>query len=174
MSDPFIAEIRMCAFDFAPRFWAACDGQLLPISQNQALFSLLGTTFGGNGTTTFALPDMRGRTPVHWGQGAGLGGVTLGEAAGTEAVTLTAAHLPSHSHGVRASSDLAAATSPAAAVMGAKPRGGIDAYAAPGNLTPLAPGAVGNAGGGQPHENMQPSLAVNFVIALSGIFPSRN
>lgn len=174
MSDPFIAEIRMCAFDFAPRGWAACSGQVLPINQNQALFSLLGTTYGGNGVTTFALPDLRGRTPVHWGQGPGLPSVILGEAAGAEAVTLTTAQLPAHGHGVRASSDLAAATSPAGAVMGAKPRGGADVYAMASNLTPLAVGAVANEGGGQPHENMQPSTVVNFVIALVGIFPSRN
>lgn len=174
MSDPFIAEIRMCAFNFAPRSWAQCDGQLLAISQNQALFSLLGTTYGGNGTTNFALPDLRGRAPVHWGTGPGLPSVSLGEKAGAESVTLAASQLPAHGHGVRASSDLAGSTSAAGAVLGAKPRGGTDVYAAPTNLTPLAGGAVGNTGGGQAHENMQPSTAVNFVIALTGIFPSRN
>jgi microcystin-dependent protein len=174
MSEPFIAEIRMCAFSFAARGWAQCNGQLLPISQNQALFSLLGTTYGGNGTTTFALPDLRGRVPLHAVQGPGLPNVVLGEAGGAEAVTLNQNQLPPHGHGVRASSDLAGATSPAGAVTGAKPRGGADIYSSPGSLTPLAAGAVGSAGGSQPHSNTQPSVVVNFVIALVGIFPSRN
>ena len=174
MSEPFIAEIRMCAFEFAPRGWAACSGQVISINQNQALFSLLGTTYGGNGTTTFALPDLRGRTPVHHGQGPGLPSVNLGERGGAEAVALTQSQMPAHGHAVRASSDLAAAVSPAGAVTGAKPRGGADIYAPAGSLTPLAAGTVGNVGGSQPHPNTQPSLVVNFVIAMTGIFPSRN
>ena len=174
MSEPFLAEIRMCAFAFAPRGWATCSGQLLAIAQNQALFALLGTTYGGNGTTTFALPDLRGRVPVHHGQGPGLPSVNQGERGGAENVTLTQGQLPQHGHSVRASTDLAATTSPAGAVTGAKPRLGADIYAPAGNLTTLAAGAVANAGSGQPHPNVQPSLVVNFVIALAGIFPSRN
>jgi microcystin-dependent protein len=173
MSDAFIGEIRPFGFNFPPRNWATCAGQLLPIAQNQALFSLLGTTYGGNGTTNFALPDLRGRVPVHAGSGP-LGTVTLGEMAGVENVTLTAAQLPSHGHGVAASADLAAATSPAAALPGAKPRFGADIYAPASNPVALSSTAVGNAGGSQPHNNMQPSLAINFCICLFGIYPSRN
>lgn len=174
MSEPFIGEIRMCAFNFPPRGWATCDGQLLAINQNQALFSLLGTTYGGNGTTNFALPDMRGRAPCHWGTGPGLPPMSIGERAGAESVTLITSQLPAHGHGVRASTDLASATSPAGALMGAKGRGGADVYAPANNLTALASSGVGPTGGGQAHDNMQPSLVVNFVIALTGIFPSRN
>lgn len=169
MATPFIGEIRPFAFDFPPRGWAACNGQLLAINQNQALFSILGTTYGGNGTTNFALPNLQGRAPVH-----APGASNLGEAGGTEAVTLTQAHLPAHAHGVMASADLAASTSPSGNVMGAKGRGGATVYAAGTNLTPLMPGAVGLAGQSGPHENMQPSLTVNFCIALFGVFPSRN
>lgn len=169
MSEPFFGEIRMCAFNFPPKGWATCDGQLLAISQNQALFSLLGTTYGGNGQTTFGLPDMRGRSPIHFGSAN-----PLGQSAGAESVALAQSQLPTHAHGVRASSDLAATTNPAGGLMGAKGRGGADVYAPATNLTPLAPAAVGTAGGGQAHDNMQPSLVVSFVIALQGIFPSRN
>jgi microcystin-dependent protein len=175
MSDPFIAEIRQFGFNFAPRGWATCDGQLLPIAQNTALFSLLGTTFGGNGTTNFALPDLRGRMPLHFGLGAGLSSVSLGESGGAEAVTLTTAQLPPHLHNVLASADLAASADPSGNVMGAKGRGGVNVYAPASNLTALAPGAVNaSAGGGQAHDNVQPSSVVNFCIALQGIFPSRN
>lgn len=169
MAEPFIGEIRPFAFDYPPRGWAACNGQLLAINTNQALFSILGTTYGGNGTTNFALPNLQGRAPVH-----APGASSLGEAGGAETVTLTQANLPAHAHGVMASADLAASTSPSGNVMGAKGRGGATVYAAGTNLTPLAPGAVGLTGENGPHENMQPSLAVNFCIALFGIFPSRN
>lgn len=173
MSDPFIGEIRTFGFNFAPNGWATCDGQLLSIAQNQALFSILGTTYGGNGQTNFGLPDLRGRAPVHVGSSPS-GTVQLGELAGAETVTLLPQNLPAHGHNLMASADLVSATSPAGNVMGAKGRGGVDVYAAASNLTPLAGGAVGLAGGNQPHDNMQPSLAVNFCIALVGIFPSRN
>lgn len=176
MSDPFVGEIRMNAFNFAPRGWATCSGQLLAIAQNQALFSLLGTMYGGNGQTTFALPDLRGRVPVHAGQNSqSFESIQQGDRAGVEAVALGQSHLPLHTHGVRASTDLASGPNPAGAVMGAKVRGGVDVYG-PASSPPavLAPGAIANAGGGQAHNNMQPSLVVNFCIALVGIFPSRN
>ena len=174
MSEPFLGEIRPFGFNFAPRGWAMCAGQMLSISQNTALFSLLGTTYGGNGQTTFGLPDLRGRAPVHPGNGPGLPFVGQGDLGGTEAVTLLPQQLPSHGHVTRASADLAAGSSPAGNLMGAKGRGGVDVYAAATNFTALAPGAVGSAGSSQAHNNMQPSLVVNFCIALEGIFPSRN
>jgi microcystin-dependent protein len=169
MSQPFLGEIRQFGFNFAPRGWAFCSGQLMPISQNDALFALIGTTYGGDGQQTFALPDLRGRVPVHPGNA-----VQLGQVAGVESVTLLAQNLPPHNHGVMASADLAAGASPAGNVMGAKGRGGVDVYAPATNLTPLAGGAVGSAGSSQPHNNLQPMLVVNFCIALEGIFPSRN
>ncbi|MBA4175048.1 MAG: phage tail protein [Leptothrix sp. (in: Bacteria)] len=174
MSEPFIGEIRPFGFNFAPVGWAQCDGQLLSIAQYSALFSLLGTTYGGDGQSTFGLPDLRGRAPVHPGNGPGLPPVSQGEVGGAETVTLLPQHLPPHGHTTRASADLAAGTSPAGNLMGAKGRGGVDVYAAPTNLTALAPGAVSSAGSSQAHDNMQPSLVVNFCIALEGIYPSRN
>ena len=170
MSQPFIGEIRPFGFNFAPVGWALCAGQLMPISQNTALFSILGTTYGGDGQQTFGLPDLRGRVPVHVSSQ-----VLLGESDGVETVTLTQAQLPAHGHAVMASADLAAATTPAANVMGAKPRFGADVYAAGSPSTPLSASSVGPAAPfGMAHENMQPSLVVNFCIALFGIFPSRN
>jgi microcystin-dependent protein len=174
MSQPYIGEIRPFGFDFAPRGWAICQGQVMSIAQNQALFAILGTTYGGNGVQTFALPDLRGRTPIHWGNNAG-NSYVLGQSSGVESVTLLASQLPSHTHSVMASADLSAAVSPAGNVMGAKPRGGADVYAAGTNPTALSAASVGplTATGGA-HENMQPSLTLNFCIALNGIFPSRN
>ena len=169
MAEPFLGEIRMFSFNFAPKGWALCNGQLLPINQNQALFSLLGTTYGGNGATSFGLPDLQGRVPVHPGSD-----VVLGQKAGNEAVTLIASQLPAHNHPVRASSDVANAISAAGAVLAGKPRGGVDVYANPSNLVPLAAGSVGNTGSSQPHPNIQPSLVISFCIALQGIFPSPN
>lgn len=175
MSQPFIGEIRPFGFNFPPRGWAACDGQLLSIASNTALFAILGTTYGGNGQTTFALPDLRGRAPVHFGNGAGLAPVTLGETGGVESVTLSSANLPSHGHAVMATANLSTATSPADAVLGAKVgRPGVNFYAPATNLTALAPGAVGPDGSSGAHPNLQPSLVVNFCIATQGIFPSRN
>ncbi len=169
MSAPFIGEIRSFGFNFAPSGWAMCNGQLLPISQNTALFSILGTTYGGNGTTNFALPNLQGRVPVHAGPG-----ILQGQTGGVEAVTLTQANLPAHGHNVLASADFVTDASPAGDVMGAKVRGGANVFAAATNLTQLAPGAVGPAGSDQPHDNMQPCVVLNFCIALFGIFPSRN
>lgn len=164
MSTPFLAEIRIVTFNFAPRGWATCDGQLLAINQNQALFSLMGTTYGGNGQTTFALPDFRGRAPVYTGLG-----FTLGERAGQEAHTLTISEMPAHNHLVSGSSAAPDAGSMAnntwAAISGA--------YGASPNAV-MTPASVSNTGGSQPHSNMQPYLVLNFVIALQGIFPSRN
>jgi microcystin-dependent protein len=171
MAEPFIGELKLAAFTFAPRGWAFCNGQLLPIAQNTALFSLLGTTYGGNGQTTFALPDLRGRVPVHSGSG---GQVQLGEQGGTETVTLTSSQLPAHSHVLNGSSDLANASVPGGALPAAKPRGGLSRYATGASDTVMSPGSVGVAGGGQPHNNMQPYLVLAWLIALEGIFPSRN
>jgi len=168
MADPFVAEIRIFAGNFAPRGWAFCDGQLLPINQNTALFSLLGTTYGGNGTTTFALPDLRGRSPMHHGQGPGLSSRDLGEAGGETAVALAAAELPLHSHtlqGVNAPGNQAA---PAGHTW-AEVRGALYAPTAGGQLHAAA---VGNPPA--PHTNMPPYLSLNFIIALEGVFPPRS
>ena len=172
MASPFLSEIRMFGFDFPPKGWAACNGQLLAIAQNQALFSLLGTTFGGNGQTNFALPNLRGRTPLHFGQGAGLSNVVLGEITGAETVTLTVNEIPLHSHVPQGSSANASALSPAGNVWAKQPDGYLP-YAATGGAA-MNPGALASAGGSQPHSNLQPYLVVNFCIAITGIFPSRN
>ena len=169
MSDPFLAEIRMLGVNFPPRGWAECNGQLLPINQNQALFSLLGTSYGGDGRTTFALPDLRGRAPVHVSDED-----PLGESGGQEAVPLSPGELPFHAHGVMADAEVATSIDAAGSLLAKRPRFGALAYAAPANLTTLAPDSVASAGGGQPHPNMQPFLTLTFVIALQGIFPSRS
>jgi microcystin-dependent protein len=165
MSDPFLSEIKIMAFPFPPKGWAQCEGQLMPISQNQALFSLLGTTYGGNGTTNFALPDLRGRVPLHWGAQ-----FTLGQAGGEQAHTLAVAEVPMHTHSAYGSAN--AGDSPLATgnYLGAAD----NLYGPVAATTTLQPGTVTNAGGGLPHDNMQPYLALNFCIALVGIYPSRN
>jgi microcystin-dependent protein len=168
MAEPFLSEIRIMSFVFAPKGWALCNGQLLPINQNQGLFSLLGTTFGGDGRVNFALPDLRGRTPMHVGSGH-----TLGERGGEQAHTLTMAELPTHTHVVNGSSNAADAAVPTGNLLGAVDNTTFgNAYAAASNVAPLAPGAVSNMGGSQAHLNMQPFLTLNFCIALQGIFPS--
>lgn len=170
MSAPFLGEIRQTSFAFAPKGWALCNGQLLPISQNQALFSLLGTTYGGNGINNFALPDLRGRSPVHVSPSQQLG-TLLGE----EAHALSVNELPAHTHGLHGCADLANNTSPSGNVPAAKGRGGKDIYAPGSSPTqPMSPQAIAPTGGSQPHENMQPFTTVNFIIAMTGIFPSRN
>jgi len=171
MATPYLSQISMVAFAFAPKGWAMCNGQLMPINQNQALFSLLGTQYGGNGVQTFALPDLRGRTPMHSSNLA-----AIGSRPGVEAVTLTANQLPEHSHALRANNDLANAAVPGLALPAARPRGGVAMYGAPGGTTAVQmhPGSLASSGGGQAHDNMQPYLAMNFVIALAGVFPSRN
>jgi microcystin-dependent protein len=173
MSDQFVAEIRIFPFNFAPKGWAFCDGQLLPISQNTALFSLLGTTYGGDGKSTFALPDMQGNAPMQPGQGQGLSLRDLGELSGVESVTLLQTEMPLHNHGLQANINPAnlAAPSPLRCLARAAPG---QAY----KLTPTAnaaaaPQAVSITGGGLPHQNMQPYLTLNFCIALQGIFPQR-
>ena len=165
MAEPFLAEIRIMSFVFAPKGWALCNGQLLPINQNQALFSLLGTTFGGNGQVNFALPDLRGRVPIGVG-----GGFVGGQRGGDYAHTLTAAELPAHTHPVRAASNAANRNAPSATSLLA---GQSSTYGAPANLTGMSSSAVSSVGGNQPHLNMQPFLTLNFCIALQGIFPPR-
>lgn len=168
MAEPFLSEVRIMSFEFAPKGWALCNGQLLPINQNQALFSLLGTTFGGDGRVNFALPDLRGRSPIHVGSGH-----TLGERGGEQAHTLSIAELPTHTHVANATSVQATANTPATNLMLAQstPQ---SLYGAPSNLAAMAAQAVVNAGGSQAHLNMQPFLTLNFCIALQGIFPSPN
>jgi microcystin-dependent protein len=171
MSDQFVAEIRIFGFNFAPTGWAMCNGQILPISQNTALFSLLGTTYGGNGQSTFALPDMQANAPMHPGQGPGLSLHDLGEQAGEEFVTLLESEIPAHTHSWMCSNADANAQGPTAN----KFAGGIGMamYATPGAVVQLAPQALAPAGGSLPHNNMMPFLVLNFCIALQGIFPPR-
>jgi microcystin-dependent protein len=174
MADPFVAEIRIFPFNFAPKGWAFCDGQLLPLSQNTALFSLLGTTYGGDGKSNFALPNMQGNAPMHPGQGPGLSLHDLGETGGSQTVSLLESEIPSHPHVMRASGDVADNNNPAAAML-AKPVGrGNNLYIT--NTSPLAmldQNALAPAGGDQPHNNMQPYLTLNFCIAMQGVFPPR-
>jgi microcystin-dependent protein len=174
MADPFVAEIRIFGFGFAPKGWAFCNGQILPISQNTALFSLLGTTYGGNGKTTFALPDMQGNVPVDPGQGKGLSLYDLGETGGTSAYTLLQTEMPVHTHTVQAAPGLVAGDTniPAGNAFAKSSQG--NAYTPPANLTPMNAQAVGIIGGSQPHNNMMPTLALNFCIALQGVFPPRS
>ena len=169
MSTPYLSEIRVVSFNFAPRGWAQCNGQLLPINQNQALFSLLGTTYGGDGRVNFALPNLQGNVPLHAGNG-----FNLGQTGGEAMHTLTAAEMPAHTHQVTATSDAATVPSPAGAELAAAGATVGSVYAPGPANTPLSPGSVTTVGGGQPHENRQPYLTLNFVIALQGIFPSRN
>jgi microcystin-dependent protein len=171
MTEPFVGEIRMFGFNFAPRNYATCQGQILPIAQNTALFSLLGTTYGGNGQTTFALPDLQGRAPMSFDQGPGLSPRDLGEVGGSEFVTLLSTEMPAHNHSLAAQSSPAdrANASGAALAASADP-----VYSTGSSAGTMHPQAVGFVGGGQPHDNMQPYLVVNFCIALRGVFPARN
>ncbi len=164
MAEPFLSEIRIMSFVFAPKGWALCNGQLLPINQNQALFSLLGTTFGGDGRVNFALPDLRGRTPIHVG-----GSHTLGERGGEQAHTLSIAELPTHTHVFNVNSGTGNATTPVGAVLAKAPS---NTYGPPSSLVSMNAGASLNTGGSQAHLNMQPFLTLSFCIALQGIFPS--
>lgn len=166
MSEPYLSEIRLMSFNFAPKRWALCDGAFLPINQNQALFSLLGTTYGGDGRTTFALPDLRGRVPIHVGDGH-----WLGERGGQVSHTLTISELPTHTHRMPATSAPAVAQAATGAVLAASSQ---DLYANPTDLTALHPTSVPAVGGSQPHLNMQPYLALTYCIAIAGIFPERN
>ncbi len=172
MADPFVAEIRIFPFNFAPKGWAWCDGQLLPLSQNTALFSLLGTTYGGNGKSNFALPNLQGRAPMHPGQGPGLSLHDLGETGGSETVSLLESEIPAHSHGTSVSAADGTDQSPVGVKL-ATGMGGISQYAVPGALTQLSLNSLTPAGGDQPHNNMQPYLTFYFCIALQGVFPPR-
>jgi microcystin-dependent protein len=166
MSEPFLSEIKIVSFNFPPKGWALCNGQFLPINQNQALFALLGTTYGGNGQTNFALPNLRGRVPIHFDASH-----DLGEAAGSTSVTVNIQQLPTHTHALMGSQTPGDTPSPTGTVL-------ADSialiYAAPSALTTLNPISVSSVGGSQPHNNMMPYLTLNFIIALQGIFPSRN
>jgi len=166
MAEPFLSEIRIMSFGFAPKGWATCDGQLLPINQNQALFSLLGTTYGGDGRVNFALPDLRNRAPIHMGSG-----FTLGEKGGEQAHTLSISEIPTHVHSAVGSSVSGTLASPAGAFLGDSAK---QPYRLPdNNLVALSPGSLANVGGSQAHLNMQPFLVLTFCIALQGIFPSQ-
>lgn len=166
MSEPFLSEIKLVSFNFPPKGWALCNGQFLPINQNQALFALLGTTYGGNGQTTFALPNLRGRVPIHMGNGH-----TLGEAAGSTSVTVNIQQLPTHTHFVQATNNAATSDDPTNNVLG---QAGANVYAAFQSAAAMGAQMVTNVGGSQPHNNMMPYLTLNFIIALQGIFPSQN
>lgn len=170
--DPFVAEIRIFPFNFAPKGWAWCDGQLLPISQNTALFSLLGTTYGGNGKSNFALPDLQGCAPMHPGQGPGLSMHDLGESAGSDTVTLLESEIPAHNHSWRSDpTNLGEDRTPTGASLARSVGGNL--YGATANLVPFAPQALSPAGGDQPHNNLQPYLTFYFCIAMQGVFPPR-
>ncbi|HEX8710119.1 MAG TPA: tail fiber protein [Pyrinomonadaceae bacterium] len=166
MGTPFLGEVRIVAFTYPPKSWAFCNGQLLPINQNQALFSLLGTAYGGNGQTTFGLPDLRGRTPIHMGNN-----YTPGQAGGQPAHTLTQSEMPAHMHIPQATTTVGTTQIPGGNMLATV---ASRIYTDPANLTTLQPGSVSNTGGSQPHNNMQPYIVLNFCIALQGIFPSRN
>ncbi len=169
MADPFVAEIRIFPFNFAPRGWAFCDGQILPLSQNTALFSLLGTTYGGNGESNFALPNLQGSASMNPGQGPGLSLRDLGEIGGVENVTLLQSEMPAHSHAMRASGEDGNSVNAGGNHIGI----GNNLFAAAANLGQMALEAIAPAGGGLPHNNMQPYLTLNFCIALQGVFPPR-
>jgi microcystin-dependent protein len=172
MADPFVAEIRIFPFNFAPKGWATCDGQLLPLSQNTALFSLLGTTYGGDGKTTFALPDMQNNAPLHPGQGQGLSLYDLGQTGGEQFVTLLTAEMPLHTHQLRGSTEDADDDDPPNAAWASSV--GLTMYLPPpGSLVNMAVEALPPAGGSLPHNNMMPYLTLNFCIALQGVFPAR-
>ena len=181
MSEPFVGEIRCFGFNFAPVGWAQCNGQLLPISQNTALFAILGTTYGGNGQTTFALPNLQGQIPMHWGNGPGGFNTTIGEVQGQSSVTLTVSQTPQHMHGIAAGDVAAGATGENTAVpnnnsflSNSVPPNRVYNTTPPSVTAAFSPKAISATGGSQPHENMQPYLVLNFCIALEGIFPSQN
>jgi microcystin-dependent protein len=176
MSEPYLGEIIMFGGNFAPRGWALCNGQLLSIAQNSALFSILGTTYGGDGQTTFALPDLRGRAPLNWGQGPGLTPKAIGESSGSETVTLLQTQMPAHNHPVMANNQDGNSTGATGNLWATSVDSNsqqVSAYGTVANTT-MSPQAIGVAGGNQPHQNMQPYLCVSFIIALEGIYPSRS
>lgn len=173
MADPFVAEVRIFPFNFAPKGWAWCDGQLLPISQNTALFSLVGTNYGGDGKSTFALPDFQGSAVVHAGQGPGLSEYFVGQVSGSETVTLLEKEIPAHAHAFTARNFTANSDAPAGLCV-AKPPAGPNIYAPPGPLVQMPDQSLAPAGGDQPHNNMMPYLTFYFCIALQGVFPPRS
>ena len=170
MAQPYVGEVRMFGGNFAPAGWMFCSGQLLPISENETLFQLIGTTYGGDGQSTFALPDLRGRLPIHQGQGPGLSNYVLAETGGTESVTLTTQQIPSHTHAMVASGDAANQITGAAGVVASPPV--LSMYYTSAPDASLNPNALSQTGGNQPHTNFQPYLCINFIISLFGIFPS--
>jgi microcystin-dependent protein len=178
--DPFLGEIRMVGWNFAANGWALCNGQLMPISQNQALFALLGTTYGGNGTTTFALPNLQGRVPIHQGTGLGLSPYTIGESSGSENITLLPNQMPAHNHLMGVSNLPGAVADPTNAILAQGNSGAgrspvaVSDYVSTAATGTLAPAAIASSGGNQPHSNIQPFLCINFIIALTGIFPPRS
>lgn len=172
MSNPFVGEIRIFAGNFAPNGWALCNGQLLPISQNTALFSLLGTYYGGDGRSTFALPNFQGSVPLHQGQGPGLSERFVGESGGQANVTLLSSQMPAHAHTLNSASSPGTGT-PGPTVALSAVAGGAPVYRIPTNATTMAAQSVGVAGGSAPHNNLQPFLVLNFIIALQGVFPPR-
>jgi len=174
MVTPFIGEIRMFAGNFAPRGWALCNGQILPVSQNDALFSLFGTIYGGDGRTTFALPDLRGRVPIHWGNGPGLTSRRIGEKGGAERVTLTADQLPSHKHTLRGTTANATSRDPAGRLLAAGTSTAYGGSQSSADRVNMHSAATGNSGGSQPHDNVMPFQCINYIVALTGVFPSRS
>ena len=174
MSEPYLGEIRLVGFNYEPEGWAFCDGRLLPIAQYDALFALIGTTYGGDGQTTFALPDLRGRTPIHMGQGNGLSNRTIGQNGGAETVTLSMNELPVHSHAAQAFEGSGTSSNPSGAVWAGVSSGAIYRVDDGSTLAAMNPGAVSPVGGSQPHDNLQPYLCVNFIIALDGVFPTQS
>ena len=170
--EPFLGQIVMVGFNFAPQGWAMCDGQLMPINQNTALFSLIGTYYGGDGISTFALPDLRGRTPIHQGAGPGLQSYSVGQVGGEEQVSLTISQIPAHTHALLGQSALGSAASPAGNIWAAQSRLNIYSSAVPD--VSMAAGSIGTSGAGQPHDNRSPYLTVTYIIALEGVYPSRN
>lgn len=169
MAQPYVGEIRMFAGNFAPAGWMFCSGQLLPISEYETLFNLIGTTYGGDGQSTFALPDLRGRLPIHFGNG-----FTLAETGGVEQVTLTVPQIPAHSHPFLASNSPASSTSPVNQLPATTPSATITPYGTDAPTVPLSPSSISSVGGNQPHTNFQPYLCVDFIISLFGIFPSQS
>jgi microcystin-dependent protein len=174
MSAPFVGEIRAFGGNFAPQGWFMCDGSLLPIDQYQVLFALIGTTYGGNGQTNFALPDLRGRSAIHQGQGGGLSNYVIGQQLGAETVTLLTAQMGAHNHTFGATNTAGTAANPGAAAILAATPSGLPIYDGQGSAVSLAPNATTTAGASQPHDNRQPYLAITYIIAWEGIFPSQN